>query len=150
MQNRRLNQKGVTLVEVMISLVILLIVFMGLIQASLVSINTNMHTAVRDGATSIASEYMSRAKATPIDTLATPATAGCGATISPLNLNGVINRQVRNVLQPFTVATTGCFTDAGLLSAQVTVTVTYTYPGEDPTKPQNWKTTIVTSLVRRQ
>lgn len=53
------NNRGVTLVEVMISMVILLIVFMGLIQASLLTINHNMRNEVRDeavrvGAASIA------------------------------------------------------------------------------------------------
>ena len=147
MQNRRLNQKGVTLVEVMISLVILLVVFMGLIQASLVSINSNLRNAVRDGATSIVAEYMSRAKATPIDTLA--GAVMCAAA-PPFNTTQVVlRRQVRNAIQQYAVETDACFIDAGLNSAQVTVLVTYTYPGEDPANPLNQKTTRINSIVRR-
>src|SRR5512143_830774 len=56
----KIDSRGVTLVEVMISLVILLIVFMGLIQASLLSINHNMRNSVRDEAVRIAAESMSR------------------------------------------------------------------------------------------
>ncbi len=61
MQNK-LDSRGVTLVEVMISLVILLIVFMGLIQASLLSINHNLRNEIRDEAVRVAAEYMSRTR----------------------------------------------------------------------------------------
>src|SRR5512135_3682764 len=57
MQNR-MNKKGVTLVEVMISLVILLIVFMGLIQASLLSINHNLRNEARDEAVRVGAASM--------------------------------------------------------------------------------------------
>ncbi len=55
-----MNNRGVTLVEVMISMVILMVVFMGLIQASLLSINHNMRNAIRDEAVRVAAESMSR------------------------------------------------------------------------------------------
>ena len=139
-QTAFLNSKGVTLVEVMISLVILLLVFMGLIQASIVSINSNMRNLVRDGATLVAAEYMSRAKATPIDTL----TATVCGTYTTVNVT--LNRQVRQLLQKYQVATSGCFTDATKQNAQVYVTVTYTYPGDAAAVLQ---TTIINSIVQR-
>ncbi len=61
--SEKMNSKGVTLVEVMISMVILLVVFMGLIQASLLSINHNMRNATRDEAVRIGGEAMSLLKA---------------------------------------------------------------------------------------
>lgn len=140
-QTAFLNKKGVTLVEVMISLVILLFVFMGLIQASLVSINSNLRNEIRDGAASLAAEYMARAKATPIDTLA--GAAICGAlTTTTVNLN----RQIRSATQPYTVVTSSCFTDAvNRNNAMVTVTVTYTNPDD----LVNVQTQTINSMVKR-
>ncbi len=57
---KKINKAGVTLVEVMISMVILLVVFMGLIQASLLSINHNMRNSARDEAVRIGAESMAR------------------------------------------------------------------------------------------
>jgi len=56
------NNKGVTLVEVMISLVILLVVFMGLIQASLLSIENTATTGLRDEAVRLAAETVTALK----------------------------------------------------------------------------------------
>ncbi len=61
--SEKMNSKGVTLVEVMISMAILLVVFMGLIQASLLSINHNMRNATRDEAVRIGGEAMSLLRA---------------------------------------------------------------------------------------
>jgi prepilin-type N-terminal cleavage/methylation domain-containing protein len=63
------NKKGVTLVEVLISLVILLVVFMGLIQASLLSIENNVTTALRDEAVRLATETVAALKTGPFDDL---------------------------------------------------------------------------------
>jgi len=138
MQNRRLNQKGVTLVEVMIALVIMLVVFMGLIQASILSINSNLRNEIRDEAVRIASEYMSRAKSTPIDTLTT--------TVCPTltTTTATVNRGFRNLTQPYTVKTEGCFVDTTKNDAQVTVTVTYTSPGDTVSSKQG-----ANSIVKR-
>lgn len=62
----KMNNKGVTLVEVMIALVVLLIVFMGLIQASIVTIDSNVRNVMRDEAVRIASEYMAVTKGTAL------------------------------------------------------------------------------------
>lgn len=151
-QSKRLNQEGVTLVEVMIALVILLIVFMGLIQASILSINYNLHNEIRDEATRIASEYMSAARSTQVDTLTTTVcptlTTTAGVTAIP-----IVHRGFRNLDQQFTVTRSGCFTDTNQNSAQVAIIVTYIYPEQpvadlaDPTKRQ---TMTVNSIVRRQ
>jgi len=63
------NKKGVTLVEVMIALVILLVVFMGLIQASLLSIENNVTTALRDEAVRLSTETVAALKTGPFDDL---------------------------------------------------------------------------------
>ncbi|MFI5294082.1 MAG: prepilin-type N-terminal cleavage/methylation domain-containing protein [Thermodesulfovibrionales bacterium] len=157
MQNRGLNQKGVTLVEVLISLVILLIVFMGLIQASILSINHNLRNAMRDEAVRIASEYMSMARSTAnIDKIAGAQSAVnlCPAVFTAAApLSTTINRGIRNINQQFIVTTTGCYTDATYSIAEATVTVNYIYP-EQPTAdlldPNKRQTTSANSRVKRR
>ncbi|MBA4371559.1 MAG: hypothetical protein C0402_01715 [Thermodesulfovibrio sp.] len=131
------NKKGVTLVEVMISLVILLFVFMGLIQASLVSINSNLRNEIRDAAAGIAAENMARAKSMSIDLLTAQF---CPA--APANTT-TVSRQIRSAIQPFFVTGTCVFPDAN--SAQVTVSVAYTVSGDTATTG----TQTINSLVRR-
>jgi type IV pilus assembly protein PilV len=58
LQTVLLNKKGLTLVEVMIALVVLLLVFLALMQTALVSIDSNMINALRDEAVNIAEEKM--------------------------------------------------------------------------------------------
>jgi prepilin-type N-terminal cleavage/methylation domain-containing protein len=65
----RTNKNGVTLVEVLISLVVLLIVFMGLLQTSLLSIEGNAITLLRDEAVKLASDTMTALRTSPFDDL---------------------------------------------------------------------------------
>jgi len=69
MQNRMRSQKGVTLVEVMIALVILLIVFIGLIQASLLTIQSNVRNLARDEAVRITADQMDMLRAASFDNM---------------------------------------------------------------------------------
>jgi hypothetical protein len=48
------NEKGVSLVEVMIALTVFLLVFMALLQSALLSVDYNMHNILRDEAIKIA------------------------------------------------------------------------------------------------
>jgi len=105
----RINKKGVTLVEVMISLVILLIVSMGLLQASLLSIDSNVRNELRDEAVRIASEGMAKRR---------------GAVNPPTS----IDRTFRNQKVTFTIDTDSSNLDID--SDQVTVTVEWDYHGE--------------------
>ena len=63
------NKKGLTLVEVMISLVVLLLVFLALLQTALVSIDSNMTNVLRDEAVNIAEEQMNIARNIDYDSL---------------------------------------------------------------------------------
>ena len=64
-----INNKGVTLVEVMISLVIFLIVFMGLMQTALLSIDGNVRNVERDEAIMIANGELDYLRNVPFDSL---------------------------------------------------------------------------------
>ena len=75
-----LNNKGLTLVEVMISLVLLLLVFTGLMQSALLSIDHNMQNILRDEAISIATERMDESRNLPFDSVVND------AAVTPVNL----------------------------------------------------------------
>lgn len=62
LKNNRMNKKGVTLVEVMIALVVLLFVFMGLLQAALLSIESNTKNLLRDEMTRLVAERTAEIK----------------------------------------------------------------------------------------
>ena len=126
-----LNKKGVTLVEVMIALVILLLVFLALMQTALVSINANMNNVFRDEAVSIAEQSMNEARIIPYDTLLPGASAS------------VIQRNFRNIMSMnfntnMTVATLGAAGDA----KQVSIQVTWNWKGEAFSH-------TITTLIRR-
>lgn len=57
-----LNNKGLTLVELMIALVILLLVSLALMQTALVGIDSNMRNVLRDEAVRIAEMRMEQAR----------------------------------------------------------------------------------------
>ncbi len=144
----KMNSQGVTLVEVMISLVILLIVFMGLIQASLLTINHNMRNEVRDEAVRVGAASMALLRsfnyscgelnATPTPPPETPLIQGnysdCGYTSSleTAALNTPF-RNFRNLSVTYTV--TKGVVMGGANTKTLSVTVKWRYPGDDPAAP---------------
>lgn len=92
------DTNGLSLVEVMIAMVILLFVSLALMQTALVSIEANMKNVLRDEAVAVAEERISRAKALGFDdpllisdTVALPvlpAANGCQANFTALFPNG--------------------------------------------------------------
>ena len=106
LKNNILNKKGVTLVEVMIALVVLLIVFMGLLQTAILSIQSNTTNLMRDEMTRVTAQIASEAKntitfdalASDADTFALPA-----CTTPPVSDAGTyvkIDLPVRNMTIP--------------------------------------------------
>lgn len=138
------NKKGVTLVEVMIALVILLLVSLALMQTALVSINANMNNVLRDEAISIAEQRMTEARSMPYASLATDAIALGGTECPGVFATGLtVYRNFRNVISKEfctnrTVTTLGVAKDA----TQVTVQVTWNWKGEAFTH-------TISSLIRR-
>lgn len=124
-----LGKKGVTLVEVMISLVILLIVFMGLIQASIVSIGVNSRNELRDEAVRMTSDQMSMLRAAPFGGADLAATAG--AWVAMPNTGNRFTRQIRNAPMTYTVDRQIADLDAD--HKQITLRATWTWQGETMT-----------------
>lgn len=126
LQNKNKGSIGVTLVEVMISLVILLVVFMGLIQASLLSMQSNMKNVLRDEAVRITADRMSILRSAPFGDINKDTTADT----YPLNFTANTTRTVRNVADhPFGVAIN--VITLGADNKQMTVTTTWSWQGEN-------------------
>lgn len=110
-RNKRWQCRGLTLVEVLISLVIILIVFMGLLQSALVSIDHNFINELRDEAVRIASASHVETRVSDFDTLAEGTT------------NQVVPRTFRNISRNFTIIRT--ISDLDTNNKQITITVTW-------------------------
>lgn len=108
---------GFTLIEIMIALVVLLIVFLGLMQGVLVSIDTNMRNVLREEAINIAQTQMNGQK----DIMFVNLNAG--------TTTATVLRNFRNVTNfAYTAATTVTVMDLG--HKQVVVTVSWTWKGQ--------------------
>ncbi len=104
------SASGMTLVEVLVSLVIVFIVFLGLSSSGLVVLNENIKNELRDEAVNVADIAVQDARRVLFDNLAT------------LPADNVL-RQVRNVNRPFTVTRTVASLDGD--NKQVTIDVAW-------------------------
>lgn len=64
------NKKGMTLIEVMISLVILMVVSLALMQTALLGMKENLRNAIRDEAVNIAEQRMNELRSTATASIA--------------------------------------------------------------------------------
>lgn len=118
----RQGRKGVTLVEVLISMTVLLIVFMGLVQSSLLSIDVNLRNELRDEAVSVGAEYATRIRSAGYSSIVIT-----GAwTTSPIFTPWVsVARQFRNLNVNYAIERCGRTLDAD--NSQVGVRVRWQY-----------------------
>jgi prepilin-type N-terminal cleavage/methylation domain-containing protein len=93
------NKKGFTLVEMMIAMVIILVAVLGLVQATLLSIDSNVRNLFRDEAVRIAEEQMNVLKSLPVSDTNLPPGTTCPP---PLATNPVI-RNFRDITKNYTV-----------------------------------------------
>jgi len=126
-QSKKHKNRGVSLVEVMIALVVLLIVFMGLIQASLVSIQSNVKNELRDDAVRITSDRMARLRVISLDD---PLLADTGDAITFVaDLPATVTRNVRNAPVVFTIDKIVDTLDAN--HKQISLRTTWPWQGEN-------------------
>jgi len=133
------NSSGFSLVEVMIALVVLLLVFMGLMQTALLSIDSNMRNVLRDEALRIAAERLEETRGLPFDSIVSdPAGVAvnlpaCGnPPINDANYPVLIERNFRNI-QDFPYGTRSTVTDMDGPPAntkQIQITVRWEYRDE--------------------
>jgi type IV pilus assembly protein PilV len=131
-----LNKKGVTLVEMLIALVILLIVSLALMQTALLGISTNVKNQLRDEAVAVAEMRMNELRSLPFPVL--PATNDLTEGVYP---ETGIPRSFRGFSITFTPTRTVSVINAN--SRQITVDVAWSYKGQSYTHG-------ITTIMRRQ
>ena len=145
------NNKGLTLVEVMIALSVFLLVFMGLFQTALLSVDHNMKNILRDEAISIAAMRMEEERSKPFDNLqsytaAITLGADCPASMTT---GESIQKNFRNMTKDFCInlecheigGDDDC-TTTDSDNKQLNIQVGWTWKGEEYTHD-------ITTLVRR-
>lgn len=123
------DKKGFSQIEIMISLVLLLLVFLALAQTALISIDSNMINILRDEAVSIAEMKMNEARSTGFNAL--PA----GTTTQ------TVNRDFRSITN-FQYTATTTVTDLNLNNKQINIMVTWNWKG-------NPYTHTISTIVRK-
>jgi prepilin-type N-terminal cleavage/methylation domain-containing protein len=134
------NKDGVSLVEVMIALAVFLIAFSGIMQAALISIDSNVRNILRDEAISIAAARMEDVRSQPFtaivsDTASIPSGANCPSTFTTGSL---LQRNIRDMTNDFCINLTcqelggdGNCATSDTDNKQVSVRVTWKWKGED-------------------
>ncbi len=144
------NKTGVTLVEVIIALLVLLMVFLALMQTALVSIDLNVKNVLRDEAVRIAEQRMTEAMnltfTTATDNLvsdAAPFPGGdCPQFIAAFANGVLIEKNIRNVAN-FDFCTNRTVRSLLTDSKEISITVAWQWKGEE----YNYR---VLTVVRRQ
>jgi len=123
-----------TLVEVLVSLVIVFIIFLGLSGSGLVVLNENIKNEMRDEAVSVAEQEMQRARSAYFDNL-----------VLLDNATVVVPRRIRNMDWNYTVKWKVDSLGTGSDADNVTITVTW------PVRNQsNDSSHTVATIVRKR
>ena len=107
------DNRGMTLIEIMISLLLMAIVAVALMQASIIVLNNNIKNELRDEAVNVAEQRMNEVRSTPF------------ANLSSVPTTTTISRNLRAMTIPFTASLVT--TPVSSISTQVAVNVTWTY-----------------------
>lgn len=139
-----LNKRGLSLVEVMIALIIVLLVFLALMQTALVSIESNTVNILRDEAVSIAEMTMNELRNRPFDDFNLDGAPDSDPLTFPAE---TINRSIKNISNfPFNTETIIDTLNAD--NKQITITVTWEW--KDKTVANgNPYTHSITTIRRR-
>ncbi len=122
------NNRGMTLVEVLVAMAIVFIVFLGMSSAGLVVLDQNIKNSQRDEAVSVAEKEMEETRNIPFATIA--------------DNNHIVYRQVRGMNVGYTVARTvanpnGTTPATDPNNRRVTVNVTWNRIENQQTKTYN-------------
>ncbi len=110
------KNKGFTLVEALVALVILAILLLGLLSALIITYEHSTRNIIRDEAVKIANEYAETYRNMGIGNI-------------PANQSITVNRKIRNSVVAFTVKIVSSDIVAGKIK-QVKITVSWTYKGK--------------------
>jgi prepilin-type N-terminal cleavage/methylation domain-containing protein len=131
-------ERGMTLIEILISLTLLSIVSLALIQAALVAINVNVRNELRDEAVSVAEKRLNELRNTPFSDPAMQVNSPGGATDS------TVTRNIRSAAILFTIKRVITQVTTDNHNRQVTLTVTWSYKGV--TAPSHTVSTVLSDL----
>ncbi len=127
------NKNGMTLIEVMIALLILMIVALAVMQTALVGMRVNLQNSMRDEAVNVVDLRMNELRNTPFDTIS------LGTVIEP-----AISRSFRaGGLVNYRPTRTVRLIDTSGDTKEINVTVNWLYSGKTYTH-------TVTTIMRRQ
>lgn len=140
-------QRGVSVVEVLVAVVVLSLVFIGLMQAAILSIDHNMRNVLRDEAVTLASGAMEDARGRPFDSVVSDTTAISGADCpSSIATGTVMQMKIRDMTKDLCVRLTSADrtnpVTLEVVAKQIDVTVGWRWKGTDYTHS-------VTTLRRR-
>jgi type II secretory pathway pseudopilin PulG len=108
------DNRGMSLIELMISMVLMMAVAIALMQSSLIAMNTNVMNEMRNEGVSVAEQQMNIVRNTPF------------ASLSTLPTSTTVYRNIRaKINTPFAVSLAQGVINAN--STQVTVTVNWSY-----------------------
>ena len=110
------GNKGFTLVEALVALVILAILLLGLLSALIITYEHSTRNIIRDEAVKIANEYAETYRNMGIGNI-------------PANQSITVNRKIRNSVVAFTIKVVSSDIVAGKIK-QVKITVSWTYKGK--------------------
>ncbi len=127
------DNRGLTLIEVMMAILISFIVFLGLTETILVAVNANVQNGFRDEAVRLAESEINTVRNIPYDNLVVPSAL--------LPASSTQSRTYRQMTKSYTI--TRSVADAGSDMRQVTVMVSWTHG----TKTDN---TTFTTIVRKR
>jgi Tfp pilus assembly protein PilV len=136
----RKNERGLSLLETLVALVILFIVFLGLADAGLLMLDYNINNTVRDEGVRVTELEMAQVRNTPYATLA----GMLGATTRP-----AVSRQVRGLTVSY--APTWNITQLNADNLQVAINVTWSRNAWTPSgrTMRNYTHQVIT-LVRNR
>jgi type IV pilus assembly protein PilV len=117
----KLNNKGMSLLEVMIATVFLMVVSLALVQTSLLGFQENLRNALREEAVRIADQKIGDLRARAYTQTFTDPLLNAGATTV------TVTRILRSFQKDYSVTTT--ITDLSTDNKQITVKVDWTYKG---------------------
>ena len=126
------NDRGMTLIEVLVALVLSFVIFIGLSSAGIFVLNENIRNTMRDEAVGVAEMSMEEARNTVFANLATLPSAD-------------VVRQVRGFAVPYTVTRTVTNLDAD--NRQVVINVSWTRTDDRGTRSYSHQ---VATIVRRR
>ncbi len=129
-----LNEKGSTLIEIMIAFVIMLFVMLALMQTAMLSMDANMTNVIRDEAVGIAEMRMNETRSLTYANILSDTTSLSGADCpGGFSSNGLlVEKNIRSVVG-FDFCTNRTVTTLSEVSKQVTISVGWKWKGQNYT-----------------